>query len=98
MRDAFSKNTPEAFCAGTETIERTDLSGYVTQVKAPTLMLAGDEDNMTPFHPADSGVGFAQMKKMRPEAELVVLEKCGHYLVIEQPEAAAEKIFEFLNR
>lgn len=98
MRAAFSKNTPEAFIAGTETIERTDLSGYVGDVKAPVLLLAGDEDNMTPFRPSDSGVGFAQFARTLPDAEMIVLDQCGHYLVIEQPEKAAEHIVRFMGR
>jgi 3-oxoadipate enol-lactonase len=97
MRVAFSKNTPEAFIAGTETIERTDLSPFVSKVVAPTLLLAGQEDNMTPFSPSDSGVGFSQITLMMPSAELVVLPECGHYLVIEQPGKAAEKIVAFID-
>ena len=97
MREAFSNTTPEAFIAGTETIERTDLSGYASKVVAPTLLLAGEEDNMTPFRPADSGVGFHQIVPMMPNARLEVLPECGHYLVIEQPELAAEKIKAFLS-
>ena len=98
MQAAFSKNTPEAFVAGTETIERTDLSGYVGLIKAPVLLLAGDEDNMTPFEPAGSGVGFAQIVPQLPGAELIVLEQCGHYLVIEQPEMASDKIIAFMSK
>lgn len=98
MRVAFSKNTPEAFIAGTETIERTDLSSYVPRVAARTLLLSGAEDNMTPFKPADSGVGFFQIEGMMKNSELVVLPSCGHYLVIEQPRAAADRIVEFLKR
>ena len=98
MRVAFAKNTPEAFIAGTETIERTDLSGLVDQVRAPTLLLAGAEDNMTPFKPADSGVGFFQIQPRLKGSELLVIPACGHYLVIEQPEVASERIVEFLNR
>ena len=97
MREAFSKTTAEAFIAGTETIERTDLSPLVAKLTAPVLLLAGQEDNMTPFHPAASGVGFAQIEAMLPQAKLAVLPDCGHYLVIEQPEAAVEKIREFLT-
>jgi len=96
MRDAFDKNTPEAFIAGTETIERTDLSQYVPEVKSKTLMLAGAEDNMTPFKPSDSGVGFHQIKDMLPGATLTVIPDCGHYLVIEQPELATAKIVDFM--
>jgi pimeloyl-ACP methyl ester carboxylesterase len=97
MRDAFSKTTAEAFIAGTETIERTDLSPLVSKLKAPVLLLAGKEDNMTPFHPAESGVGFAQIEAMLPQATMTVLPDCGHYLVIEQPEAAVKAIVGFLK-
>jgi pimeloyl-ACP methyl ester carboxylesterase len=34
---------------------------------------------------------------MMPSAELVVLPECGHYLVIEQPGKAAEKIVAFID-
>ena len=98
MRDAFSKTTPEAFIQGTEGIERTDLSPLVSKISAPTLLIGGDEDNMTPFKPSDSGVGFFQIERMLPACEMVVLKECGHYLVIEQPVKATELIVEFLNR
>jgi pimeloyl-ACP methyl ester carboxylesterase len=97
MREAFSQTTPEAFIAGTETIERTDLSPLAPQVKTPTLLLAGAEDNMTPFKPADSGVGFSQIQKLMPDNRLVVLPECGHYLVIEQPELACAEIVKFIG-
>ena len=98
MRDAFRKTTPEAFIAGTETIERTDLSPLIAKITAPMLLLAGEEDNMTPFSPTSSGVGFAQIEAMLPQAKMAVLKDCGHYLVIEQPEAAVEQIVAFLPR
>ena len=98
MREAFGKTTPQAFIAGTETIERTDLSALLPKITAPTLLLGGAEDNMTPFKPADSGVGFAQIEHLLPGSRLVVLPECGHYLVIEQPQAATERIVEFIGR
>jgi 3-oxoadipate enol-lactonase len=101
-REAFSRTTPEAFVAGTEMIERTDLSPFLPQLVAPTLMLAGDEDNMTPFRPAPSGVGMAQIaaqiEPRLPRCETHVLKQCGHYLVIEQPEVAAGLFVEFMAR
>lgn len=96
MREAFSHTTPDAFIAGTETIERTDLSAYAGQVRAPTLLLGGAEDNMTPFQPAASGVGFAQIAPQINGVQCVVLPDCGHYLVIEQPAAATAHIAAFL--
>ena len=98
MRVAFSKTTADAFVAGTETIEKTDLSPLLREVNAPTLLLAGAEDNMTPFNPGRSGVGLATIKEQLPTCELHVLPDCGHYLVIEQPRLAAELIKGFLAR
>ncbi len=97
MREAFAKNTPQAFVAGTEAIERTDLSEFIPHVSAPTLMLAGAEDNMTPFQPSPSGVGFGDIKDRMRNARLEVLPDCGHYLVIEQPELCAARIIDFIG-
>ena len=97
IRTAFARTAPAAFCAGTEMIERSDLSGYVPQVRAPTLLLAGDQDNMTPLEPAASGYGMAAIAGALPGARSVVLDQCGHYLVIEQPGQAAALIGEFLD-
>ena len=41
MRDAFSKTTAEAFIAGTETIERTDLTPARKQKLTSPVLLAG---------------------------------------------------------
>lgn len=98
MRDAFKNTDPEAFVAGTETIEATDLSNLTSKISSPTLLLAGDEDNMTPFSPADSGAGMSQIARQLPDCDVKILDRCGHYLVIEQPELAAEYISEFVRR
>jgi pimeloyl-ACP methyl ester carboxylesterase len=96
MREAFSHTAPEAFVASTETIERTDLSGLADLVVAPTLLIAGAEDNMTPYEPSGSGVGMAQLAGSLKDAKSVVIPECGHYLVIEVPAEVAEMITPFL--
>ena len=98
MREAFSRTTAEAFISGTETIERTDLTPYLADVKAATLLLAGAEDNMTPYALASSGVGMSRIKDLMPTCELAVVPECGHYLVLEQPAEAARLIGDFLVR
>lgn len=98
MYKAFSATKPEAFVAGTEIIEKTDLGPLLPLVEARTLLLAGAEDNMTPFNPAPSGIGFSTIEKVIPDCELHVLDDCGHYLVLEQPEKATALVTGFLNR
>jgi 3-oxoadipate enol-lactonase len=96
MGRAFSATPPEAFIAATEAIERLDLEPLLADVHCPVLLLAGDQDAMTPATPARSGAGFTTMAAALPDAELVVLADCGHYLVIEQPRAAAHEVARFL--
>jgi 3-oxoadipate enol-lactonase len=98
MYEAFDATAPEAFIKGTEAIEQTDLSPLLPRITMPTLLLAGREDNMTPFNPAPSGVGFSKIEKLLPDCELHILEDCGHYLVLEQPEQATRLATEFLLR
>ena len=98
MYVAFAATRPEAFVAGTEIIEQTDLGPLLPLVTAPTLLLAGAEDNMTPFNPAPSGIGFSTIGKVLPNCELHVLSDCGHYLVLEQPAAASKLITQFMAR
>jgi hypothetical protein len=45
-----------------------------------------------------SGFGFAQILAQKPSTRCEVLKGCGHYLVLEQPEAAAMHIMDFLLR
>ncbi len=98
MYEAFDATNPDAFIKGTETIEQTDLSPLLPSITMPTLLLAGREDNMTPFNPAPSGVGFSTIETLLPDCEMRVLEECGHYLVLEQPEEATRLASEFLLR
>lgn len=96
MREAFSRNSPEAFVKATEAVEAIDLTDDARLVKARTLLIAGAEDNMTPFDPAPSGAGFSLLQTLIPDCEVVVVERCGHYLVIEQPEETARHVRRFL--
>jgi 3-oxoadipate enol-lactonase len=98
MREAFSRTTVDAFVASTEMIESTDLSPLISRVWTPTLLLAGAEDNMTPFRPAASGVGMAKLASSMEWSQKSVIENSGHYLVLEQPDVVAELITKFLNR
>jgi 3-oxoadipate enol-lactonase len=97
MREAFSRNSPESFIAAIGAIERSDLSPLIPKVKAKTLLIGGREDNMSPAAPSASGVGFAQIAAGIPGTEIVMIEDCGHYLVIEQPERTAAAIVSFIG-
>ncbi|MEE2704544.1 MAG: alpha/beta hydrolase [Pseudomonadota bacterium] len=98
MREAFKRTTPDAFISGTKMIEKSDLSHMANEITLPILILSGDEDNMTPFKPSQSGSGMFEFSKDTPNCQVEVIEKCGHYLVIEQPKIATDLIIKFLKK
>jgi pimeloyl-ACP methyl ester carboxylesterase len=98
MREAFAQSDPSTFVRATESLMNLDLSPYVGAIRSPLLLLAGEQDNMTPLAPTESGYGMQNVAREVPGAELIVLPDCGHYLVIEQPEAAAEHVVAFCTR
>lgn len=68
-----------------------DISAQLAHIHAPTLILCGAEDAMTPPK-------YSQyLKDNLPNAQLHILEKAGHMLTLEQPEAVAKILKEFLD-
>lgn len=59
---------------------RIDSRPFLNRVKCPTLLLVGQHDKVTPpeFH--------FEIQAYIPNAELQVIDDCGHYLPLEQAE------------
>jgi 3-oxoadipate enol-lactonase len=71
-------------------ISRFSSSGRLSELNCPTLVVVGEEDILFP-------VEFSrQLVRGIRHAELVVLEKTGHGLLIESPEAVARAMLDFL--
>lgn len=73
-------------------VGREDLSAALAQVKAPTLVVVGDEDTATP--PACS----RHLAELIPGARLEVLPQVGHLSTIEAPELTAKLIARFCEQ
>jgi pimeloyl-ACP methyl ester carboxylesterase len=61
------------------------------QIKAPTLVIAGDADRLIP--PENSRILASRI----PDAELVIMENAGHGFFSETPEST-KAILDFLRR
>lgn len=69
-----------------------DLSAELKSIKAPTLVIAGEEDRMTPLdlnRQLENGIRKAQM---------AVIPEAGHMVMLEKPELVAHETAEFLSR
>ena len=82
----------EAFVRQQEAIiSRPDSRPALATIKCPTLVLSGDEDNTIP------NALSVEMGDNIHNAKLVILPNCGHLPQVEQPEATAKALVEWLR-
>jgi len=63
----------------------------LSTINVPTLIMVGEEDNRTP--PQFSHILHAKI----PNSKLVIVENCGHYLLLERPDIVNAEILGFLK-
>ena len=68
-----------------------DLRGQLNQITAPTLILVGKQDELTPPRMAK------ELEAEMPDARLLVLEQGGHGLYWEVPNLFNRAVLDFLN-
>ena len=72
-------------------MSRPDSRPALAWIKCPTLVLTGDEDNTIPNSLS------VEMADGIPGAKLVILAACGHLPQVEQPQATADALVEWLR-
>jgi len=72
-------------------ISRPDSRPILAAIKCPTLVLSGDEDNTIP------NALSVEMANNLHNAKLVILPNCGHLPQVEQSEATADALAEWLK-
>src|SRR5215211_2120312 len=92
VRDMMLKQKPEgAAGALLGMAERDDQTELLASITAPTLIVVGAEDAITP--PADS----EKMHRAIADSRLVVLENAGHVSNLERTEQFNDALLEFVN-
>lgn len=69
-----------------------DLCHVMPQIKAPTLLIWGENDTATPLADAK------KMEKLIPDAGLVSFPGCGHYSFLDNPGGFRAVVKSFLNK
>ena len=90
--------SPEVFIAACRAMQEIDFMPDLPKIQAPTLVMTGENDQMTPADPAPSGGGSVQIAQLVPAAELVLLPNAGHTHLFEQPDETARVVLAFLDR
>ncbi len=81
---------PEGYTACAAAICEADFSGKLQHIRVPTLVVAGSQDESTPVDAA------MLLARAIPRAEMVTLQGCAHLSAVEQPQAFAEVLGEFV--
>jgi 3-oxoadipate enol-lactonase len=92
MRARLCSTPAEGYAGCCEAIDGMDLRGALGVIRAPTLVVAGEEDPATP--PAH-GEAIAEAVA---DAELTILPDAAHLAPVEHPEDATAVILDFLGR
>jgi pimeloyl-ACP methyl ester carboxylesterase len=84
--------TDAAHFAQLQAAAKFDAQARVSEIKAPTLVITGDEDTIVP--PGNSQNLAAHI----PRARLVQLKGGSHMFFVEQPEKFNQAVIEFINQ
>jgi len=72
--------------------KKDNLKDVLPQVKIPTLLLWGEDDEVTTMDVAET------FHRLIPNSELVTVKQCGHAPMIEHPEWFAGEVKRFLHK
>ena len=92
LADSFSRVRQECYQKTLAASQAQDHGAPIEAIRAPTLVIAGDEDQMYPPSIA------RDLARRIPGAELVMIEGAGHLPNLEQPERFNQILADFLKR
>ncbi|HET6671614.1 MAG TPA: alpha/beta fold hydrolase [Pyrinomonadaceae bacterium] len=92
LRGMMASTNPEGAAAALEGMAiRQDQTSFLPEILAPTLILVGSEDAITP--PADAELMHREIRG----SQLQVVERAGHVLNLERPEEFNAAVGRFLS-
>ncbi len=89
----------DVFCAACDTMIETNLTADLAKVRAPTLVMVGDEDVLTPAEqgPAGGGARFIYDGLVNAaERKYLVIEGSGHANLLDNAEICNQAVIDFV--
>jgi len=94
----LSAGTPlETWWAAHRAMQEMDVVDGLATCPVPTLVIAGEEDWVTPLDMEASGCGMRRTAELMPNARLLVFEGTGHVTILERTEEHARAIVDFID-
>ena len=98
MQDVTARNASlPVFLDACDAMIETDVRDVLDRVKAPTLVMVGSDDVLTPLDGGPSGADARYVAEHLPRGTLEVFEGSGHGHYIEQAERSVQVIVDFLR-
>jgi pimeloyl-ACP methyl ester carboxylesterase len=92
LMEMVKRSTPDTFENQQKALlDRPDARTVLSSIHCPTLVLCGREDVWSPVAQHEEIAGLI------PGAKLTLIEKCGHMSPVEQPEAVAAALREWIE-
>jgi pimeloyl-ACP methyl ester carboxylesterase len=99
MKESIRRNASlEIFSDACDAMAETDVTSLLGNVTAPTLVLHGTDDWLTPLDCGPDGAGARKIHEGIAGSELYLLEGCGHGVLFERPDEAVGKVIAFLTQ
>lgn len=90
IRDLLLRNNPEAYAASCRALANGTAIDH-EKVEIPTLLIVGDEDNVTSLPVAE------RLYQAFPNAQLEVIANAGHWITVEKPNEVNQAFLKFLK-
>ncbi len=98
MQESTARNaSTDVFIDACQAMIDTDVRDQLPKVVAPTLVMVGSEDVLTPLDAGPGGAGARFVSENLANARLAIFKGSGHGHYIEQPEESLRVILEFLE-
>nr|BAL54785.1 hypothetical conserved protein [uncultured Acetothermia bacterium]BAL59864.1 hypothetical conserved protein [Candidatus Acetothermum autotrophicum] len=91
-REQMRRNDQAALSRDFASCSTFDVIDQLGAISVPTLVLCGREDKLTPVKYSE------YLQRNIPNAHLRVIERAGHMVMLEQPDAVAQALREFCGR
>lgn len=90
-RDMFLSTPVDAYLAGARAILQSNVGPLLESIRASTLLVVGEDDPVLQHHPAEDILAKI------PDSEALLVGGARHRVFLEQPEAIAQVVSEFLT-
>lgn len=99
MQDSAQRNADtDVFIDACQVMIDADVRADLYKIEAPTLVMVGSEDVLTPLDSGPSGVGARQVAESIKRSELKIFEGSGHGHYAERQTESIDAILGFLDK